>query len=53
VSEMKSIDVHVETDSGRVLLSGWVSSDGERRKAIQIASSVQGVRQVKDGMTVR
>jgi len=53
LARMKSMDVHVETDNGRVLLSGWVSSDGERQRAIHIASSVQGVREVKDGMTVR
>lgn len=51
--ETKSADVHVETDQGRVLLSGWVASQTQREKAIQIASSVQGVRQVRDGMTVR
>lgn len=49
----KSMDVHVDTDNGRVLLSGWVSNSGERRKALQIASSVQGVREVKDSMAVR
>lgn len=53
VTRMKNIDVHVETDNGRVLLSGWVSSDRERQQAVQIASGVQGVREVKDGMTVR
>jgi hyperosmotically inducible periplasmic protein len=51
--EMKSTQVHVETDRGRVLLSGWVASPTQREKAIQIASSVQGVRQVRNGMTVR
>jgi Ca2+-binding EF-hand superfamily protein len=53
VSQMKSMEVHVETDNGRVLLSGWVANESERQKAIQIASGVQGVREVKDGMTVR
>ena len=53
LTRMKNLDVHVETADGRVLLSGWVASERERTKAIQIAFSVQGVRQVKDGMTVR
>ena len=51
--ELKSVDVHVETDKGRVLLSGWVQSDAERKKAFQVASRVEGVKQVKDAMVVR
>ena len=53
LQDMKSMDVHVETDKGRVLLSGWVASEAQRNKAIQIASSVAGVREVKDGMSLR
>jgi len=53
LAQMKNLDVHVETDNGRVLLSGWVSSENERHEAVSIASSVAGVREVKDGMTVR
>lgn len=51
--ELKSLDVHVETDRGRVLLSGWVDSSAQQKKAYQVASRVEGVKLVKDGMTVR
>lgn len=51
--ELKSLDVHVETDKGRVLLSGWVDNSAQQKKAFQVASRVEGVKLVKDGMTVR
>lgn len=51
--ELKSLDVHVMTDKGRVLLAGWVDSEAQRKKAYQVASRVDGVKLVKDGMTVR
>jgi len=51
--ELKSLDVHVMTDKGRVLLSGWVDNDAQKKKAFQVASRVEGVKLVKDGMTVR
>ena len=51
--ELKSLDVHVETDKGRVLLSGWVDNGAQQKKAYQVASRVDGVKLVKDGMTVR
>jgi hyperosmotically inducible protein len=52
-SNLKSADVHVETDRGRVLLSGWVENPEQRNKAVKAASLVQGVVEVKDGMKVR
>jgi len=51
--ELKSLDVHVMTDKGRVLLSGWVDNESQQKKAYQVASRVDGVKLVKDGMTVR
>jgi osmotically-inducible protein OsmY len=51
--ELKSLDVHVMTDKGRVLLSGWVDNGAQQKKAYQVASRVEGVKLVKDGMTVR
>ena len=51
--DLKSMDVHVASDNGRVLLSGWVANDAQRRKAIAVASHVQGVKEVKDGMSVK
>ena len=50
---LKSGDVHVETYRGRVLLSGWVDSPGQKAKALKVASLVPGVTEVKDGLEVR
>ena len=51
--DLKSLAVNVETDKGRVQLSGWVENDWQRRKAMTVASKVDGVKEVKDGMNVR
>ncbi|HXZ51259.1 MAG TPA: BON domain-containing protein [Burkholderiales bacterium] len=48
-----SLGLDVATDHGRVYLSGFVNSDTERQKAVQIASAVSGVTGVKDGLTLR
>lgn len=48
-----SLSVDVATDRGRVYLSGFVASDAQREKAVQIASAVDGVTGVKDGLTLR
>jgi len=51
--ELTPADVKVETKNGRVLLSGSVQNEEQRKKAIQVASIVDGVTEVKDGMTVK
>jgi len=51
--KLKGFDISVETDHGRVLLSGFVDSPKLRSKALKIASSVDGVRDVRDGIVVR
>ena len=51
--DLKAMDVNVETDNGRVLLSGFVENDAQRKKALQVASTVDGVKEVKDGMTIK
>ena len=51
--DLKSTAVSVETDKGRVQLSGWVENDWQRRKAMTVASKVDGVKEVKDAMSVR
>ena len=50
---LKSIDVHVETYQGKVLLSGWIDSAAQRERAVKAASSVQGVVAVKDGLELK
>jgi len=53
VKELKSTNVSVETYRGQVLLSGFIDTESERKKALQVASSVQGVTGVKDGLVVK
>lgn len=50
---LKSADVHVETYRGKVLLSGWIDSAAQRARAVKVASSVQGVVAVLDGLEVK
>jgi hyperosmotically inducible protein len=51
--ELKSLDVSVETLRGEVLLSGFVTDEGQRQKAMRTAVAVDGVTSVKDLMLVR
>ena len=50
---LKSMDVNVETYNGRVLLSGWVDSEEQRKIALNVARHVDGVLEVRDGMNVK
>ena len=50
---LDSMDVSVETFENEVLLSGFVSDAEQKSKALLVASEVEGVRQVKDGLAVR
>ena len=52
-NDLKSLDVSVETDKGRVQLSGWVESEAQRKKALLVAKGVDGVKEVRDAMSVR
>ncbi|HUJ85766.1 MAG TPA: BON domain-containing protein [Burkholderiales bacterium] len=51
--QLKGFDISVQTDHGRVLLSGFVDNPTLRAQALKIASSVDGVRDVHDGIVVR
>ena len=50
--ELKVMSIHVATEEGVVTLSGTVKSRAERSKAIQVARKVEGVKQVKNDLTV-
>ncbi len=50
---LKSLQINVETKNAAVTLSGAVDSDASREKAKQVASSVSGVSNVVDQMTVK
>ncbi len=48
-----SADIHVDTFRGDVLLSGFVPSPDDKRRATEIASSVNGVKHVTDKIVVK
>jgi hypothetical protein len=50
---LDSLDVSVETFDNRVLLSGFVADESQKRKALLVASAVDGVKDVKDGLAIR
>jgi len=50
---LKSMDVSVETSRGEVLLSGFVTDQSQRARAMQAAIAVEGVVSVKDLLLVR
>ena len=50
---LKSDEINVETFKGEVQLSGFVSSEANIKKAVEIARSVKGVTSVKNDMRVR
>ncbi|HKI65442.1 MAG TPA: BON domain-containing protein [Burkholderiales bacterium] len=51
--KLKGFQIGVETDHGRVLLSGFVDSPKLRERALQIASKVEGVLDVRNAIVVR
>lgn len=48
--DVNSFDIKVQTFNGTVQLSGFVESQWQIDKAVQIARSVNGVRQVKNDL---
>ncbi|MGO4378339.1 BON domain-containing protein [Pseudoduganella sp. RAF53_2] len=50
---VKAMDVHVETQGGVVMLSGFVPSKTEADKAVEIARAVKGVTDVKSSIQVK
>jgi len=50
---LKSAEINVETFKGVVQLSGFVSSQADINKAVQIARSVSGVSSVKNAMRLK
>lgn len=47
---LKSAEINVETFKGSVQLSGFVSSQADMNKAVEVARSVKGVHSVKSDM---
>lgn len=50
---LKSAEINVETFKGVVQLSGFVSSQANINKAVQVARSVPGVNFVKNAMQLK
>lgn len=51
--EVKGRDINVETQNGVVTLKGTVESEAERRQAVALARSTDGVREVHDQLEVQ
>jgi len=50
---LKSAEINVETFKGVVQLSGFVSSQSDINKAVEVARGVPGVKSVKNDMRVK
>ena len=50
--ELKVMAIHVATEEGVVKLSGTVKTRAERAKAVQVARKVEGVKMVKNDLSV-
>jgi len=51
--DLESLGIHVETEKGVVMLSGFVNSKAEADKAVKVAKSVDGVTTVKSAIKVK
>ncbi|MCQ4143135.1 MULTISPECIES: BON domain-containing protein [Vogesella] len=50
---LKVTEINVETYMGRVQLSGFVRSDADADRAVQLTRGISGVKSVKDDMQVK
>ena len=50
---LDSLGIHVETEKGVVMLSGFVNSKDEADKAVKVAKGVEGVSSVKSAIKVK
>lgn len=50
---LKSSEINVETFKGTVQLSGFVNSQADINKAVEVARRVDGVKSVKNDMRVK
>jgi hyperosmotically inducible protein len=51
--DLSSLGIHVETEKGVVMLSGFVRSKTEAEKAVKVAKNVDGVSNVKSAILVK
>ncbi len=52
-ASLKSSEINVETFKGVVQLSGFVNSQADINKAVEVARSVRGVKSVKNNMHLK
>jgi hyperosmotically inducible protein len=52
-ASLKSSEINVETFKGRVQLSGFVSSQADINRAVELAKGVTGVTSVKNDMRLK
>ncbi len=50
---LKSAEINVETFKGAVQLSGFVNSEADIAKAVQVTRAVKGVTSVKNDMRLK
>ncbi len=50
---LKSAEINVETFKGVVQLSGFVRSQADASKAVEVARGVKGVKSVKNDMRIK
>ena len=50
---LKSAEINVETFKGVVQLSGFVRSQADASKAVEVARGVKGVKSVKNNMRIK
>lgn len=50
---LKSAEINVETFKGVVQLSGFVRSQADANKAVEVARGVKGVKSVKNDMRIK
>ena len=50
---LKSAEINVETFKGKVQLSGFVNSQGDINRAVQVTQGIKGVTTVKNDMRLK
>ncbi len=50
--EVSGLDIQVETFAGVVQLSGFVNSQSQAQRAVDIAEGIKGVQEVKNNLIV-
>lgn len=52
-ASLKSAEINVETFKGVVQLSGFVNSQADINKAVELSRSIKGVKSVKNSMRLK